>query len=194
MEQTIREAAKQVEEMARTLTETAIVPDYKTTAPEYVASALLQLYYAKTLEEKLQACQAQMSEDTDGETVEAVTAAQQAIDEAADAAFAQVEDYGREEREFAERIEGISLSDEDGLEGLLLKLYKCEGLIRMAYRYSTKYPIYGIEDTLLGVQGQDMIVDPEEHVSEEFGVDVYALIEIRDMLIARIQKAIGELP
>ena len=189
-------------ETAKMLEHTAEEAAFDIGVPGYLHDALLRLYYAVGLDHKMMACSAQLGEDTPQETVDAVLGASTAVDTAADKVFAQIEDYVRGDDNLEAEIDALKLGDPaDDIDDLLKKLYKCEGIIRMAYHVSPRYPIYGIRlmDEQRLMQGGALRDDddyvpkpPEEEIEERLGVDIEALYEIRETLAARIGEMLQE--
>jgi hypothetical protein len=162
-------------------------------APGYVREALLGLYFAVRLAADMEACQALLTQDTDEETVDAVQEAAQTVQEAAEAAFDRVEQHSAADGDFAAKIDGLALdSAEDGLDDLLCKLYKCEGIIRLAYRCATRYPMYGMPGSMLGGMPDTAPADPEDFIAGDMDVDIMALLDARDALLSRIGPLAGE--
>jgi len=140
--------------------------------------ALLRLYYAEKLEEEMEACKALLTEDTSEEGVNAVGDATEIVRAASDAAFNLIESYSASDAGFAANIDKLRLDDaDDGLLDLLCKLYKCEGIIRMAYRCATWYPAYGPPDTLLdawkgSIPKRPWGVDPESFIAQAMDMNI----------------------
>lgn len=193
-EERIVGTANQYSELAKMLTETAEEAKHDGEEPGYIHDALLRLFYVIRLEDKMEKCQELLTEDSGEETVEAVTEAAQAVQEASDAVFGYVEDYSASDREFEQKMESLTLgSPDEGLDDLLCKLYKCEGIIRLAYRCATHYPTYGLQGSLFGGSADtEPITDTEGFISGNMNVDVLALLEARDKLIAAIEPLVGE--
>jgi hypothetical protein len=159
-----------------------------------VHEALMRLYYAKKLEADMEACQALLTEDTDEETVATVEEAAQTVREASDAAFDLVESHSAADGEFAAKIDSLTMdAAEEGLDDLLCKLYKCEGIIRMAYRCTKRYPTYGPSDAFFGGESDEPVSDPETLIAGGMDVDIMALLDARDALISRIGPLADEL-
>ena len=188
METDIINQAGRYAELARMLLESDKEARQDEGMPANIHDALMRLYYAKKLEANMEACQALLTEDTEEESVAAVEEAAQAVREASDAAFDLVESYSAADGEFTAKIESLKLdSAEEELDDLLYKLYKCEGIIRMAYRCATRYPTYGIPDSILGGEPDtEPVADPEEYISDDMEVDIFALLDARDALISKI--------
>ena len=194
-EQRIIEAANQYRELAKMLTETSEEARLDGEEAGYIRDALLRLFYVIRLEDKMEKCQELLTEESGEETVEAVIEAAQAVQEASDRLFGYVEDYSASDRGFEQKIEKLTLgSPEEGLDDLLCKLYKCEGIIRLAYRCAKRYPMYGLQGSLFGgAADTEPITDTEDFISGDMDVDVLALLEARDNLIAAIEPMAGEM-
>jgi len=195
MEENIIDRARRYMELAHMLTKADEDARQDEVSPEYLHEALIRLYHAKKLEADIEECQAQLSQDSDGETVEAVEDAAQAVQEASEVSFDLVERYSADNEEFAAKIESLKLeSAEDGLDDLLNKLYKCEGIIRLAYRCATRYPTYGITESIMGgAPDTEPIDDPEEYIADDMDVDIMALLAARDDLVAKIGPLVEKL-
>jgi hypothetical protein len=200
-EQQTIEMAGRCRETADMLERAAVEAGYDTDAPDFLRDTLLRLYYAIRLEEKIGICEDTLTEETDGDTVEAVLAASAAVDAASARMFAQVESYAAGDDAFATEIDAAALSDKaDGLMDLLKKLYKCEGIIRMAYRCCARYPIYGaraIDDARLrGEENTPVSAQtgqpPEEYITQKMGIDIDSLYMIRQKLMEMIAANLPE--
>lgn len=194
LEKNIVEMVKQYEQMAHMLEQFKIEECFDDTIPEYIQTALLRLYYAKALEQKLNQCETFLNEDTDEETVNYVTDAAQAIDDVTDNAFSEVDEYAAHEPKFAGMMELVSVSSGEGsLADNLYKLFKCEGIIRMAYKCAMKFPLYGIQESSIQQldMNNDMATAPEDMIMRKMGIEIYELIEIRKSLIEDIGQVLG---
>ena len=162
--------------------------------PAYVQSAFIKLYFAKELETELEKCEEFLSEETEEEVFGAVSDAAEAIDSLAEEAFSVIDEYGKETIEFAKLIEELSASsDADNLIDNFYKLYKCEGIIRMAYRCAKKFPIYGIARSWeqQGNSESDVALTPEDAIMSQMGIDINELLKIRQDIVESI-KVKGE--
>ena len=154
--------------------------------------ALLRLYYAEKLEEEIEVCKALQTEDTSKEAVDAVGEAAEMVRAVSDAAFELIESCSAADAEFAAKIDKLRLDDADeGLFDLLCKLYKCKGIIRMAYRCATWYPAYGPSDTLIdawkgSIPNSPAGVDPESFIAQAMEMDIMEMLDIRAELIRKI--------
>ena len=164
--------------------------------PDEIRPALLRMGAAISLNEKLDRCEAFLSEETPEEVTEAFYAAQEEITRATDDAYREVEKYASYSEEFQQQVETLSASSEStGLTVDLLKLYKCEGIIRMAYDSMQKYPVIGTPGfATLRFEEQDneATTDPEQYLHDQTGVDVYALLEVRSKLVANVQREMAD--
>jgi hypothetical protein len=163
-------------------------------APD-IQEALLRLYYAGKLEEDMEQCQALLTEDTGTAAVDMAEEAAQAVRAASDAVFDLIESHSASDEGFAAKIEELKLEGaEEGLYDLLCKLYKCEGIIRMAYRCAKWYPTYGLPDTLLGGEpGKPLGIDPEGFIAQDMGIDIMALLDTRAALLKKIAPMVENL-
>jgi hypothetical protein len=193
MEQKIVDNANKYKRLATELAGMEVDRSMDDDIPEDVQAALLRLYYAKALEIEIEKCEDLLDEDTDEETVNAVTEAASAIDAASESAFGDVESYALKDAAFAQRVEEMTVNTEtNGLLGSLIKLYKCEGIIRHAYRCSMKFPLYGTPTGQLGLlQETDSATDAEEEIMKTLGVNIYELLELRERLVKEITSLVG---
>ena len=146
--------------------------------PIDVQTALLRLYYAKKLEVRLQKCEALLTDETAQDAVDALSAAMQAVDDATFAAMDGIEDYKRDESDFARMMDTLSMSTPaERVEGQLLKLYKCESIIKETFEYASAH---------------SYMLTPEEYIAQRMDVDMDALTELRQSLLDEISKTMGE--
>ena len=161
--------------------------------------ALLRLYYADKLEEEMKACQAMLTEDTSEEAVDAVEEAAGIVRAASDAAFDLIESCSASDAGFAAKIDKLRLDDaDDGLFDLLCKLYKCESIIRMAYRCAKWYSACDPYDTLLddwkgSIPKRPWGVDPESFIAQAMDINIMELLDIRAELINKIASIAEEM-
>ena len=102
----------------------------------------------------------------------------QAVDDATLAAMDAVEDYKRDESDFARMMDTLSMSTPaERVEGQLLKLYKCESIIRETFEFASAH---------------SYMLTPEEYIAQRMDVDMDALTELRQSLLDGISKATGE--
>ena len=203
MEQNTIDIANGCRRTAAMLEEAAQEAGFDIGAPGYFHDVLLRLYYAVGLDEKMTALSAQLGEDTPQDTVDAVLDASAAVDAAADKIFTQLEEYVRDDSTLAAEIDALTLGEKaDDIDDLLKKLYKCEGIIRMAYRVSPRVPIYGMtltdESWPLTPEGETPDEDdvmpqpPEDLIENRFGVDIDALFKVRTELAVQIGSKLKE--
>ncbi len=146
--------------------------------PVDVQTALLRLYYAKKLDARVQQCEALLTDETAQDAFDALSAAAQAVDDATLAAMDYVKEYMRDDRDFADRMEALSMSTQtEGIEGLLCKLYKCESIIRETFEYASAH---------------SYMLTPEDYIAERMDVDMDELTELRSSLLDGISEAMGE--
>ena len=196
-DQKTMEIASWCQETADMLQKAAIEAGYDEGAPGYLRDMLLRLYYAIRLEEKIGICADALTEETDSETVDTVLSASSAVDKASDLMFEQVESYTVGDDNFAAEIDTLALSDKaDGMMDLLKKLYKCEGIIRMAYRCCARYPIYGVHtiDDADVRDNEDIATEsvelPENDIAQKMGVDIDNLYIVRQKLMGVIEAGL----
>jgi len=196
MEEKLLETLHGYRDAARKLKETVPTIALDGDMPEEVQAALLRMAEATSLDEKLNLCEAFLNEETPEEVAEAFYEAQEEISRAMDGAFLEVDNYSADSEEFQRQVELLSANSESsGLTDDLLKLYKCEGIIRMAYESAQKYPVIGTPGytmTRLEDQEAEHMSDIEQTLLEKTGVDVYALLEIRTKLIESVRKALED--
>lgn len=193
MEQSIKETAEKYMKLTSMLEDLEAGKSFDEDVPEDVQAAFLRLYYAKAFAAEIEKCEDLLNEDTDEETVDAVIAASGAVEAASEAAFGDIEAYEREDRSFSRTMEGISASSEiEGLKGLLYKLYKCEGIIRGAEKCSMKFPLYGVPQNMSRVQQDFEVMDQQQSIEKNVGIDIYGLIELREQLVAKIGAFLGK--
>lgn len=142
-----------------------------------IQAALLALYYAKTLDDRLEMSAELLSEHSDEQTVIALMEAADSIDDASKSALSRIEQYANDMPEFAAQIATVSISSApDGLFGNLLRLYKCESIIETVYRYASAHSYTST---------------PEEFVYKHMDVDINELQEIRRVLLDDIGGQLG---
>ncbi len=187
MEQRIIESANKYKEKANKLEDLSIDIDGEENTPAFVMSALIRLYLAKKLEIGLEKCQEFLNEDTKMAVFDAIEQAADAIEKASDKSFDIIDAHANENAGFSKMIDGLSVnSGENDLPELLLKLYKCEGIIRMAYRCAKKYPVYGISTGWERQGRANNAAEPEDAIMRDMGVDIEELLKIRLELIEKI--------
>jgi len=194
MEEKLLETLHRYRDAAKNLKETVPILALDGDIPEEVQTALVRMAEAMALDEKLNLCEAFLSEETPEDVVEAFYEAQEEISHAMDGAFIEVDKYSSESEEFQRQVELLSANSESsGLTDDLLKLYKCEGIIRMAYESAQKYPVIGTPGyTMVRFEEQEEVpmADIEQALLEKTGVDVCELMEIRTKLIESVLGAL----
>lgn len=191
MEEKLLETLKGYCNAARELSLTEAVENFDDEIPDEVQWALVRMAAAVSLAEQLEKSEAFLSEESPEEITEAYFEAQEEISHVLDDSFASVDSFIADSPELQERVENLSVSMESqGLADDLLKLYKCEGIIRMAYRSAQKYTIYGAPDRLIRMEEneEEVVTDQEVYLKNKLGVDINALLEIREKLIADAQQ------
>jgi|AGTN01.2.fsa_nt_gi hypothetical protein len=196
MEDKLLETLNGYRDAARELRQTAVSESFDDELPEEVQTALIRMVAAMSLDERLEKCEAFLSEESPEEINEAFFEAQEGIGRVLNDAFLEVEKSVRLSPELENRIGLLSVNTESsGLADDLLKLYKCEGIIRMAYSSAQKFSIYGAPDQVIRMEeedGEEAISDQERYIMEKTGVDICALMEVRARLIGDIQREMGE--
>ena len=209
MSESLIETAEKYRELAHMIMECAVEESFDTDVPDYVQNALLRLYYAISLQKKIEVLRDGFSEETPLEAVEAVEDAADAADKASVAAFDEVEDYTGQDKNFNIMIESLSVnSAQDNLSGLLYKLYKCEKIIRMAYRLAGSFSIYGSasrsvafapteipsendhDNDLNGLRDTEPMMMPEDYITEKLDIDIRGLLGIRARLMENIHNSL----
>ncbi len=180
---------------ARQLGKTTVADSFDNDLSEDMQSALVRMAAAIALDERLEKCEAFLSEESSKEVNDSFFNAQEEITRVLEDAFLKVEKLISMEPELEKRVEQLSVSTKsEGLADDLLKLYKCEGIIRMAYRSAQKIPVYGIPANMMQQYGNfeaGAITDQERYIMDKMGVDICALMEARTKLVADIQNAMG---
>jgi hypothetical protein len=178
MDEKILEAARKYLGLAQDIMTFEATEPFDGGLPLDVQTALLRLYYAKKVDIRIQKCEALLTDETEQTSVDALSAAAEAVDDATLAAIGYIEEYMRDDRDFARMLDKLSMStDSQGIEGQLCKLYKCESIIKETFEYASAHS-YGLT--------------PEEYISERMDVDMDALMELRQSLLDDISKALGE--
>lgn len=191
MEQKIIDTANKYEELALMLEDFVLEQPIDEDAPEEVQAALVKLYYTKAFEAEIEKCEGLLEEDSDEETVSAVADAANTIGRASESAFDEVEEFCLIDKEFAERVDGIAASTvTDSVFIKLIKLYKCESIIKEARSCSTKFPLYGSPVYSNFRSEEDAVVLDAERESQKLGIDIYALFELRKGLVKEIGSII----
>ena len=192
MQQTMKRMAEEYKEMAETISLSAEEAAFDIAAQGYIQDALMRLYYLKALEQKLGKLQGELTEQTDKETFAATMEAETVVNAATDVVFGLIEKYAEGNRKFRKAVDKTSAdTDSKDKDDLLRQLYRCEGILRMAYRTSRHVPIYSAGNRMLehleGLGDYEPEV-PEDTVYKDTGVDLYALQEVRKKLIAAIDQ------
>ena len=146
--------------------------------PLDVQTSLLRLYYAKRLEARLEKCEALLTDESDQSVFDALSDAAEAIDAVTLTALADIEQFGKDDDDFARMIDQLSVSSvAEGLVDQLCKLYKCESIIKMTYDYASAHSYSST---------------PEEYIQKHMDIDIEALLELRQSMLDDISKALGE--
>ena len=178
MENKIIKAAEKYKQLALSLTDLDAQNRLGDDIEPDVQAALLALYYAKALDERLEMSAELLDESSDEAAVNALLEAADAIDEAAKHALTQIEQYVNDDPAFAALIDAVSLSEApDGLLGELLRLYKCESIMQTAYRYASAHSYSST---------------PEEFIIKHMDIDIDELYEIRQALLLAIGRQLGD--
>ncbi len=178
MDERIVETARKYRQLAHEIMTFEADEPLERDLPLDVQTSLLRLYYAKRLEERLEKCEALLTDETEQSVFDALSEAAQAIDEAALTAMTDIAQYAKETREFERMIDQLSVhSVVEGLADLLYKLYKCESIIKMTYDYASAHSYSST---------------PEEYIEKRMDIDINALLELRQSLLDNISLALGE--
>ena len=176
MSDRILETAEKYRQLAQDISVFEADKSFDNSLPMQMQTALLRLYYAKSLEARLDKCEALLTEETEQETVDVLTQAAQTVDDAAASAMGQIEDYGRQDAAFARMLDVLSMGTTgEGLKDLLCKLYKCENIIAMAYSYASAH---------------SYTTTPEEYMKTRMDIDIEALFEQRETLLDSIARVL----
>ena len=196
MEERLLETLKGYRDAAWELERTAVSESFDDDIPGEVQTALVRLVAAISIDDRLEKSEAFLTEESTEEIIEAYDEAETEVGRVLEAAFAAVEKYVESDKELERRIELLSVNTESsGLTDDLLKLFKCQGIIHMAYRSAAQYPIYGAPGYTTErdrAYEAGALTDQEKYVLEKTGVDIYALLEIRARLIGDVQRAMGK--
>ena len=178
MDDRILEAANKYLELAQNIMTLEAAERMDGDLPTDVQSALLRLYYAKKLEVRLQKCEALVTDETEQDAFDALSAAMQAVDDATFAAMDYIEEYKRDDSDFARMMDSLSMSTQtDRIEGELLKLYKCESIIRETFEFASAHAY---------------MMTPEDYIAQRMDVNMDALTDLRQSLLDELSKAMGE--
>ncbi len=195
MEEKLLETLNGYRDAARELSRTEVLENFDDEIPEEVQSALIRMAAAMSLDEQFEKCEAFLSEESPEDITEAYFEAQEEIGRVLDDAYSSVDAYAASSPDVERRIEALSVNTESqGLSDDLLKLYKCEGIIRMAYRSTQKYSLYGAPDQIIRMEmgEEETVTDQEKYLMDKMGVDICALLEVRAKLISDVQRKIGK--
>ncbi len=155
-------------------------------------SGLMFMAKAMMLDDELEKCEAFLNEESPEEVTEVYFEAQDLIERLLSAALAEIARNAGASKEFSSRLEAVSSSSESsGLTDDLLKLYKCESLIRMAYRSAQKFPIYGMPDSISRME-EETVIDQEQYILDKTGIDVCELRDVRSRLLESVRGALTE--
>ncbi len=194
MSNTIIEAANEYTKMARLLESATTEAGQDGYEQGFIENALLRLFYVKSLEQKLEKYQEALYEQTDMDTFDAVTKADETIERVSQKVFEQIESYIRADKKFEILVDAASvdLTAQDK-NNLLIQLYKCEGIIQMALATSRRYSLYGSSADMLdrfdGAETESGKT-PEQVLSKDRGVDIYKLFDIREQLIGKLETIV----
>lgn len=192
----IIDTANEYIKVAQMLEETATEAGHDGYEPGFIEDALLRLFYAKSLELKLDKCQEDLDEETEMDTFDAVAKAEEAIEKVSQMAFDQIEGYSGSDKKFEIMVDAASVDlDSQDRDDLLLQLYKCEGIIRMAHATSQRHSIYGSTtagwEHLEGLETETGGKSPEQMIFEDLGIDMYELLGVREKLVDRLEGMIA---
>lgn len=194
MEQRIADAANRYKELAEKLVlieEQHVLDD---SVPEDIGTEFIKLFFAELLQTELQKCEDFLSEDTDMETVEAVGAAGDVIENKLETVYLQIESYADKDREFAKVLDSVNEnSSAEGLHSLLYKLYRCGSIIREAYGSDVSLPLWG------PITDDEMKPKPDFYnmpirgssIQQRMDIDINRLLEIKQGLLEDIEKLLG---
>jgi len=178
VDERIVETARKYRQLAQDIMTFDIQERLDGALPTDVQTSLLRLYYAKRLEVRLEKCEALLTDETDQSVFDALSEAAQTIDDASLVAMADIDEYSKEDRDFARMMDQLSVNSMgEGLIDQLLKLYKCESIIKMTYDYASAHAYSST---------------PEEYIEKRMDIDIDALLELRQSLLDGISKALGE--
>lgn len=178
LEQEILKAALQYKKLALSLSELDSERRLGRNIEPELQSALLAVYYAKKLEERVDKTAQLLTEDSSLDDAEAIDDAVYAIDVALEDAMARVYRYLNEEPEFAELVESLSVSSpSESLYTELLKLYKSESIISAAYSYAAAHSYSTV---------------PEEFIMRHMDIDIDELLDIQQSLVDSIGNMLGD--
>ncbi len=178
MDERIVETARKYRQLAQDIMTFTAQERLDSHFPLDLQTSLLRLYYAKRLDARLEKCEALLTDESDQSVFDALTDAAEAIDAATLAALDDIEQYGKDDYDFARMIDQLSVSSvAEGLIDQLCKLYKCESIIKMTFDYASAHSYSST---------------PEEYIEKHMDIDMEALLELRQSLLDDISKALGE--
>ena len=192
----ISDTAEKYKKMADMLEESATEANHDGIGPGYADDALLRLFYVKSLEQKIEELQEQLTEETDTDTFETVYAASDAVKNVSDIVFEHLEEYASQDRKFEIIIDDTSVDLESrDKKDLLNQLYKCEGIIRMAQKTASRYTIYGNSSggwEHLGGIDTEVDYTAEDKIYDDLGINIYELLDVRKKLVSTIEKIVNK--
>ncbi|MBT3320009.1 MAG: hypothetical protein HN389_09635 [Clostridia bacterium] len=195
MSNTIIDTANEYKKVAQMLETSAIEAGSEEIRQGFIEDALLRLFYAKSLELKLDKVQEQLDEQSDMDTFDAVNKAEEAIEKVSEMSFEQIESYAGDDKKFEIEVDSTSVDlDSQDKENLLRQLYKCEGIIRMAHRTAQRHSIYGNTSAAWEhLEGLDTEggKSPEQMIFEDLGIDMYELLGVREKLVDKIEGMVA---
>ena len=195
MEDKLLETLQGYASAAKELGLTTVLESFDDDIPDEAQTALVRMAAAIALDERLEKSEAFLSEESPKEITEAYDDALTEITRVLDDAFQEADKYMASDKDLERRVELLSVNTESsGLADDLLKLYKCEGIIRMAYQSAERFPIYGTPGYMTARQDEDdeeILSNQEQYILDKTGVDIYALLEIRARLLADVQQSMG---
>lgn len=195
LEERIIDAANKYKGFAEKLKDINEQHIFDDSVPEDIGPALIRLYYAEYLETEKQKCEDLLNEDTDEETVEAISGAANTIYDALEDVYLEIESYAGKDRDFGRALDEITEdSSNEGLHSLLYKLYRCGSIIRDAYDSSMSLPLYGpVADDIIKPKTTDPDITgtQEDNINRRLGIDIYRLLEIKQGLLDEINRSLG---
>lgn len=178
MDEKILQAAVQYKQLALSLSELDAQGRLGQNIEPEVQSALLAIYYAKKLDERLNKTAELLTENTGEDATFALIDAADAIDAALEDAKYIIEQYSKDEPEFARQIDTVSESSpSEDLFLQLLKLYKSENIISAAYSYASAH---------------SYSTTPEEFIMRHMDIDIDKMLDIQQSLLDSIGNMLGD--
>ena len=196
MSNSIIDTANEYKKVAQMLEVTAKAAAIDRVDSEFIEGALLRLFYAKSLELKLDRSSELLDEESDMDAFDAVREANDAVDKVSEITFEQIESYSADDKKFEIQVSNASVNlDSEDSGDLLRQLYKCEGIIQMAQRTSQHHNIYGGAargwERLEGIDNEPAM-SPEETIFKDLGIDMYELLDVREKLVAKLEGMITQ--